>query len=275
MKMNYGMTFALLATLTVTSCNTSKKISIVQPETEMTSTHVKQEMRSLTNDEWDGTWIIETAERKAVVGIEPVEIIIDTKSGKIYGNDGCNVINGEIVFDSDNQVRFESLLSTMMACDPKVTDRVVQNALNTTRSYQVTDDSEGIAIKFCDEQGKTVMTLAKRMADQLNGAWEVTTINGIKIADEELPSLVIDIQEERISGFAGCNRMFGTVILDNTAYGISFDQIGTTRMACPNMETEQNFVEALNLVKGFYLIDETHAALYQKPGKAIIVLEKK
>ncbi len=272
MKTNYGIAIVLLVTLMAASCNTSKKITNAQPEKEM-ATPAQPQSRTLTTSEWDGTWIIQTAEKKAVVGEEPVELIIDAKTGKVYGCDGCNVVNGMVVFSEGNQIQFGSLISTMKACDEKVTDQAVQRALNATRSYQVTE-GEGIAIKFCNETGGTVMTLVKRMANQLNGAWNVTEINENKVTDEELPSLVIDIQEQRLSGFAGCNRMFGTIILDDTPYGISFDQIATTRMACPDMDTERDFVAALNRVKGFYLIDETHAALYQKPGKAILMLER-
>lgn len=67
----------------------------------------------------------------------------------------------------------------MKACRPEVTDRTVLNALNETRSYKRADTKE-LSIKFCDEKGKSVMTLEKRMVDLLNGSWKVTTIDGKK-----------------------------------------------------------------------------------------------
>ncbi len=273
MKTNYGMTMVLLASLTITSCNSSKQISKVEPEQVVASVNPQQAIRTLTPNEWNGTWIIKTAEKRAVVGEEPVEITFNTQTGNIYACDGCNILNGIAVFGRENQLRFEQLISTMKACGSKVTDRAVQNAFNTTRSYQVVE-GEDVAVKCYNENGEEVMSLVKRMANLLNGAWSVTAIDGKSLTDQELPSLVIDIQEQRISGFAGCNRMFGEIALGESAYEISFSQIGTTRMACPDMETERDFLDALERVKGFYLTDETHAALYQKPGKAIILLEK-
>ena len=68
--------------------------------------------------------------------------------------------------------------------------------------------------------------------------------------------------------------MFGGISLDGTAFGIAFTQVATTRMACPDMKTEQLFLSALGKVTGFYMIDNFHAALYQQPQTPIIIIEK-
>lgn len=117
------------------------------------------------------------------------------------------------------------------------------------------------------------MTLEKRMVDQLNGSWKVISIDGKEITAEN-PTMVIDIPEGKLSGFAGCNRMFGSIILDGTPYGIAFTQVGATRMACPDMSTEQAFLLLLEQVSTFYMIDSTHAALCLQPSVPAIVLEK-
>ena len=88
---------------------------------------------------------------------------------KILSHKDINVINGTAFFENENGLRFESLISTMKACRPEVTDRTVLNALNETRSYKRADTKE-LSIKFCDEKGKSVMTLEKRMVDLLNGS---------------------------------------------------------------------------------------------------------
>lgn len=95
-----------------------------------------------------------------------------------------------------------------------------------------------------------MMTLENEWYDLLNGSWKVTTIDGKKITEEN-PTMVIDIPEAKLSGFAGCNRMFGGISLDGTAFGIAFTQVATTRMACPDMKTEQLFLSALGKVTGF------------------------
>ena len=52
---------------------------------------------------------------------------------------------------------------------------------------------------------------------------------------------------------AGCNRMTGTFEADSLQPGkISFGQVGATRMMCPDMDTENKVLQALNTVKGLY-----------------------
>ncbi len=271
MKKSFLTAFALLILLSVTSCKTSKKIADTQQKETAAQTSTKKEA-TLSPEALEGTWIIKTAEKKAVVGESPVEITFDLANGRIYGNDGCNVINGSVILEGGNELRFESLISTMKACLPEVTDRAVLNALNNTRSYKCSD-AQGLNIKFCDQKGKTVMTLEKRLVDQLNGSWKVISIDGKEITAEN-PTMVIDIPEGKLSGFAGCNRMFGNIVLDGTPYGISFTQVGATRMACPDMATEQAFLYMLEKITTFQPIDNNRAALCMQPSVPAIVLEK-
>ena len=43
---------------------------------------------------------------------------------------------------------------------------------------------------------------------------------------------------------------------------------------CSEMDTEQNFLSALDQVTGFYPVDDTHIILYQTPETPLITLEK-
>ncbi|MBY0563071.1 MAG: META domain-containing protein [Hyphomonadaceae bacterium] len=55
----------------------------------------------------------------------------------------------------------------------------------------------------------------------------------------------IMFESERASGSTGCNRWFGAVLVSETR--LTFDSIGTTRMACADvqMATERNFLDVL------------------------------
>ena len=271
MKKSFLSAFALLILLSTASCKTAKKIADTQQEATPAEASAQKGL-ALAREDMEGTWIVKTAEGKTVVGDSPVEITFDLAGGRIYGNDGCNVINGSVILEGDNLLRFESLISTMKACRPEVTDRAVLNALNNTRSYTCTDAHKQ-SIEFCDSKGKTVMTLEKRMVDQLNGSWKVISIDGKEITAEN-PTMVIDIPEGKLSGFAGCNRMFGNIVLDGTPYGITFTQVGATRMACPDMATEQAFLSMLEKITTFQPIDNNRAALCMQPSVPAIVLEK-
>lgn len=78
-----------------------------------------------------------------------------------------------------------------------------------------------------------------------SGEWRLAELNGKK-ADDTKAYIDIDVNAARITGNAGCNRMFGSVAGGNGK--IRFLRIGSTRMACADnlaMRTETQFVNAL------------------------------
>lgn len=260
----------VLLLLSFAACKTTQKSVVV--EKKETETQEIRKIPTIPREEFDGTWIIATAEHHNVVGETPAEITFDLATGRIYGNDGCNVVNGTFAFGDENELEFGSLISTQKNCGPEVTDRAILRALSNTRSYKRAHGDE-LRIRLCDRRGHTVMTLEKRRVDLLNGAWRVTAIEDTTLTEEQ-PKLVIDIPETKLSGFAGCNRIFGHIALDGTPYGIAFTQVASTRKSCPEMETETHLLAALERVTGFYPIDDTHAVLYQSPDVPLITLEK-
>lgn len=70
----------------------------------------------------------------------------------------------------------------------------------------------------------------------------------------------------RVSGFAGCNRYFGNA---NMQPGIiQFQNIASTKMACPEMEMEDNFLSLLQRVDT-YSVSNNELNLYQ--GKMLLL----
>lgn len=61
-------------------------------------------------------------------------------------------------------------------------------------------------------------------------------------------------------GFAGCNNYFSNVTLQPES--IKFGQAGSTMMACPDMESEQAFLDLLSQVNG-YEVAGTELRLFQ------------
>ena len=59
-------------------------------------------------------------------------------------------------------------------------------------------------------------------------------------------------QDGKVSAFAGCNRMFGGYEMKD-GLRISFTGMASTRMACPDMKTEQILSEVLNTVDNYSL----------------------
>lgn len=76
----------------------------------------------------------------------------------------------------------------------------------------------------------------------------------------KIPTL--NIEGEKINGNAGCNNYFGTVKLDASTGNFTAGQMGSTRMACDNMNVEQNFMDMMGKANK-YVISGTTLELYK------------
>lgn len=121
-----------------------------------------------------------------------------------------------------------------------------------------------VMLSSCGTTGKSV---------DISGEWNVVSVEGQKVTGN--PYIGFDMQEGRLYGNAGCNRIMGGVELDSINPGkIGFTGVASTRMMCPDMETEQKVLEALNEVAG-YQASATGVELTDKDGKVLISLEKR
>jgi heat shock protein HslJ len=74
------------------------------------------------------------------------------------------------------------------------------------------------------------------------------------------PTLVIEAA--KITGNGGCNRYFGEVMLDRTVGNFSTKNIGSTKMACENMNEETNYFSMLGAATK-YVVTGTTLELYK------------
>lgn len=113
---------------------------------------------------------------------------------------------------------------------------------------------------------------------KLSGEWNVETIDGTEI--------VIDtnVAKQPFLGFDGNGRMYGCAGCNNIIYNIDtpedptvidFSSVGTTMMMCPDMETEQKFLDALKNVVKFNKINENEMEFLDKNGAVKMTLRKK
>ena len=90
--------------------------------------------------------------------------------------------------------------------------------------------------------------------------WTLVELDGepVEIAAEELaPSLVLDLEEARVTGSGGVNRLTGHFAL--TGDELRFGPLATTRMAGPEsaMQREAAFLAALERVTSYALDGRT------------------
>ncbi len=86
--------------------------------------------------------------------------------------------------------------------------------------------------------------------------WTLVELEGEPVEvgpDEQVPSLVLDLEESRVSGSGGVNRLMGTFVLSEEE--LRFGPLATTMMAGPEdaMRRERVFLAALERVTSYEL----------------------
>lgn len=95
---------------------------------------------------------------------------------------------------------------------------------------------------------------------RLNDAWALTSMDGksIDAADfsGEVPNLELQLVTGKVFGFAGCNRFNGGLEFNEKT--ITFNALASTKMACPQMDVENQFMRAISMqTLGYELADNT------------------
>jgi len=107
--------------------------------------------------------------------------------------------------------------------------------------------------------------------------WELSTLGNdpVKLQEKQRPvNLVLSSQQQRVSGFGGCNRLIGAYELDGEK--LSFGKMASTMMACPPpfMQMERDFHGLLEKVKA-WKIDGERLELLDEQGKSLARFESR
>ena len=110
---------------------------------------------------------------------------------------------------------------------------------------------------------------------RLNDIWVLTTFNGTELRAEDfvkgLPVVEFHLNKNMVYGSTGCNRITGS--FEAKGKRITFSKMATTRMACPNMEFEQQFLTFITDNSLDYYIEDGKMTL--QDDKGIVIVFKK
>lgn len=112
----------------------------------------------------------------------------------------------------------------------------------------------------------------------LGGEWSIVKADGkeIKATDEQsAPFIGFNIGENLIYGSTGCNRLTGAINADPKSGKIDFSAMGSTRMMCHDMETENLVLGALGKVKTYKVKKDGSMTLHDEAGKTVMEMQKK
>lgn len=108
----------------------------------------------------------------------------------------------------------------------------------------------------------------------LEGRWRAEDIRGGGVIDEVQTTLEVS-GDGMVSGSGGCNRLTGMASIDGDT--ISFGQMATTMMACPQaiMDQEQAFIAALTEARGWRIDPQTDRLdLLAKSGAVLVTFSR-
>lgn len=256
-------------------------ICMVSAVFAMSSCGSTKEAASLSS--LNGEWNIIEVNGSAIVPAENQElpfIGFDTATGKVYGNSGCNRMMGSMDLNSKpGTIDMSRLGSTRMACPDMTTEQNVLNALGQVKSYKKLGKHN---MALCNASNRPVVVLQKKASDvklsALNGEWKIEEVNGEAIPSgmEKQPFINFDVRKKSIHGNAGCNLINGGFETDKeNPRSISFPNVISTMMACPDMEVEGKVMKAINEVKSFDVLSGGGIGFYSADGTLVMVLVKK
>ncbi len=223
-----------------------------------------------------GDWAIETVNGKPAVGETAPYLRFAPQEKRMYGNNGCNVINASYTTNpADSTLRFSNVISTMMACGKEgITDYEINGALDATRFYSWTLGENEYVVTLLNNDRTPVMTLMHQNFDFLNGTWDVVFIGSKAISNPDM-KLVIDVDEQRLHGNSGCNILNGKFETDMDApNSISFSALGMTRMACPDQEDEMQLIVSLEDTSSARMISADTVYFFNSSGERVLVLRR-
>lgn len=223
-----------------------------------------------------GDWAIETVNGKPAVGETAPFLKFVPDQKRVYGNDGCNIINGGYQYNpADSTLVFSDMATTMRACGmPDITDMEVHAALGAARYYTWRLNGDDYYLTLYDADHNPVMELMHQNFQFLNGTWLVKEIDGTAVDVPDM-KMVIDVDEGKVHGNTGCNILNGSLETDmDAANSISFQKIGLTRMACPDPNYETQLVVALEEASRAKPLKEGRVALLNNQGETVLLLER-
>ncbi len=245
---------------------------------ENVTANVEQPMREvkITNpaQQLYGEWDIVTLRKKKVYSLERAYLYLDFAGGyKVYGNNGCNTINGSFQL-SGNNLKFGDFISTSESCHNVTNEKTVMHTLADVRRYTVETQYNAEYMNLMNSKGAVIMVLKRHNLDAMNGPWLVKELNTENVSDLNM-RVVIDAEMQTIHGDTGCNIINGIITLDPAKdMAIQFEDLKSSEHHCDRIDNETALLLALERTESCKRINQNEMALLDNKGSIVIVLQR-
>lgn len=227
------------------SCATTEKQNNTEPQNPQ---------QEVTNTTWELIELEGKQIDQSQMEGKKIQITLNQADQKIIGFAGCNHFNGSYNLDDGYRLNFSKIASTKMAC-PKseINESQFLEILNMTDNFRVQNE------KLFLNVGKRAPLAVFRKVDSqekiVEKYWKLIKLEGqdIKMADNQEREIYFRLKsdDQTITGFAGCNTMFGEYkLMDGNR--IKFSKLGVTMKLCPDVDVnESEFLKIFELADNY------------------------
>ena len=238
-----------LAALTLFSCgvNQNKNMS-VNNEIKITDTK----------------WVLETLEGQKINSLQngkEVSFTLNTVENRVSGFAGCNNFFGIYTLEEGNRIRFSTMGATRMACpEGAFNENKYLEIFNLADNYTINGDR--LELNIGRRAPLAVFKKAKTAAEPIvEKYWKLIKLEGkdIKMVENQEKEIffMLKTDENRVTGFAGCNTILGSYSLEE-GNRIRFSNMGSTMMACPDVNfNEADFLKIFQIADNYSIDGDT------------------
>lgn len=257
--MKIKITTVALIAMTIMGCNSGKQAS-----TEVGNDPLENSNSEASENIENTKWVITTLEGENISGKQgngqDIYFMLDSKNHRVTGYAGCNTIMGSYKLEAGNQISFSQMATTRMACpDAEINESEILKIFEMADNYTITN-------------GQLALNKAKRaplaefkkgsMADNaiVEKYWKLKTLEGqdVTMGDNQEREIYFTLktQDNRVTGFAGCNSISGEYILEE-GNRIRFDKMASTLRLCPDVDfNESEFLKVFELADNYTIVDD-------------------
>ncbi len=218
-----------------------------------------------------GEWTVVKLRKRDIATPNRAYIYLDFNGNRLYGNNGCNTINGVFTLQGSS-MGFDKLIASNEKCSNASTERAVMRALDEVRAYDVTSLYNMWYLNLKNGKGQVIMTLRRQNLDFLNGSWRVKEMGGSNVASKDL-KLVIDVEMLTINALTKCNIINGVVTVDpSQEMDVEFEDLKSSHNQCDDIDTETQMLINLEETASCKKINDNEVALLNRDGTIVMVL---
>ncbi len=247
-----------------------EQVATVAPEQKE---EIKAFVLSNPTVQLSGEWTIKKVRNKNITTSERAYLNFDVTNARLYGSNGCNVINGAFALNGTG-ITFNHITTTHKSCNNNSASRNIMKAISETTNLLIEEEKGIEYLVLRSKNNHETLRLKRNNFDFANGAWTVKEIADADISNSDM-RLVIDTDQLSIHGNTGCNIINGVITIDGDKYhAIQFEDIVSTRKPCQNISNETALLVALEEAVSARLADKNTLQLIDNKGNVVATLSR-